>query len=102
MECRVSLAPELGVNAFEFITAWNQTPACRAAAEARLAGMGGGVGVIFDPSRLRGATAVLNRLADNVDGAALHALLERALRRRVQVREGPQAEVVRLLMVSPA
>lgn len=102
MECRVSLAPELGVNAFEFITAWNQTPACRAAAEARLAGMGGGAGVVFDPSRLRGNTAVLNRLADDVDAAALRALLERALRRPIQVREEPQPDGTRLLAVSPA
>jgi hypothetical protein len=102
MECRISLAPELGVNAFVFITAWNQMPACRAAAEARLAGMGGGAGVVFDPSRLRGHTAVLNRLASNVDAAALHALLERALRHPIQVREEQQADGARLLTVSPA
>lgn len=102
MECRVSLAPELGINAFAFITAWNQTPACRAAAEARLAAMGGGAGVIFDPSRLRGNTAVLNRLADNLDTAALQGLLERALRRPIQVREEAQADGSRLLAISPA
>lgn len=101
MECRVTLAPELGVNAFAFITAWNQTPACRAAAEARLASMGGGAGVVFDPSRLRGSTAVLNRLADDVDAAALHALLERALARPINVRE-EQTGGVRVLTVSAA
>lgn len=102
MECRVALAPELGVNAFEFITAWNQTPACRAAAEARLAGMGGGAGVIFDPARLRGNSAVLNRLAGDVDVSALHVLLERALRRPIQVCEEPQEGGMRLLVISPA
>lgn len=102
MDCRVSLAPELRVNAFAFITAWNQTPACRVAAEARLAAMGEGAGVIFDPSRLRGNTAVLNRLPDELDAAALRGLLERALRRPIHVREEPQADGLRLLAVFPA
>src|SRR5579863_10329956 len=79
MECQVALAPELGINAFQFITAWNQTPPCRAAAQARLSSMAGASGVVFDPSRLLGNTAVLSRLADNIDGALLHDLLRRAL-----------------------
>ena len=79
MDCQVALSPDLGINAFQFITAWNQTPACRAACEARLSRLHAGAGVVFDPSRLRGNTAVLDRLPDNIEPAALHALLRQAL-----------------------
>lgn len=102
MECQVSIASELGVNAFAFIAAWNQRPACRAAAEARLASMGSGAGVVFDPSRLRGHTAVLSRLADEADLAVLHGLLERALGRALQVSEKREEDGTRRLTVSPA
>ncbi len=79
MECQVALAPELGINAFQFITAWNQTPVCRAAAQARLSSLAGASGVVFDPSRLVGNTAILSRLAGDIDAALLHDLLARAL-----------------------
>ena len=79
MECQVALAPELGINAFQFITAWNQTALCRAAAQARLSSLAGASGVVFDPSRLVGNTAVLSRLAVDIDAALLYDLLVRAL-----------------------
>jgi hypothetical protein len=77
----LTLAPELELNAFQFITAWNQTPDCRAAAEARLPGR------IFDPARLTANTAVLTRIAAGIEPAVLPALLTKALDRPVQLVE---------------
>ncbi len=77
----LTLAPELELNAFQFITAWNQTPHCRAAAEARLPGL------IFDPARLTANTTVLTRLAEGIEPAVLPALLMKALDRPVQLVE---------------
>ena len=76
---QVVLAPELGINAFQFITAWNNAPECRAAAEASLLNFGGASGVVFDPGRLLGRTAVLSRLAEGIDPASLQELVRRAL-----------------------
>ena len=76
---QVALAPELGINAFQFITAWNNAPECRAAAEASLLHFGGASGVVFDPGRLLGRTAVLGRLTNGVDSKALQELIRRAL-----------------------
>lgn len=76
---QVVLAPALGMNAFQFITAWNNSPECRAAAEASLLNFGGASGVVFDPGRLLGRTAVLSRLADGIDSATLRDLVRRAL-----------------------
>lgn len=77
----LTLAPELELNAFQFITAWNQTPDCRATAEARLPGR------IFDPARLTANTAVLTRLAEGIEPAALPDLLTKALNRPIQLVE---------------
>jgi hypothetical protein len=73
----VVLAPEVGRNAFQFVTAWNGTPECRAAAEARLPGLPGVSGLVFDPSRLTGDVAVLSRLA--ASDLALEDLVRKAL-----------------------
>jgi hypothetical protein len=83
---QVRLAAELAVNAFEFITRWNQTPECRAVAEAGLADFGDAAGVIFDPGRLTGKSVVLNRLAEDVDAARLGLLAQTALERQCLVR----------------
>ena len=77
----LTLAPELELNAFQFITAWNQTPGCRAAAAARLPGL------IFDPARLTANAAVLTRLAEGIEPTVLPALLTKALDRPVQLVE---------------
>ncbi len=77
----LTLAAELELNAFQFITAWNQTPDSRAAAEARLPGL------IFDPARLTANTVVLTRMADGIEPAVLPTLLTLALDRPVQLVE---------------
>lgn len=87
----VTLAPKLGINAFQFITGWNNSPECRAAAEASLLNFGGASGIVFDPGRLLGRTAVLGRLADGIDSAALQELVLRAL----HSEERPQALAIR-------
>jgi hypothetical protein len=73
----IVLAPEVGRNAFQFVTAWNATPDCRAAAEARLPGLAGASGLVFDPSRLTGDMAVLSRLG--ASDAGLDDLVRKAL-----------------------
>jgi hypothetical protein len=88
---QVALAPALGINAFEFITAWNNSPECRAAAEASLLNFGGASGVVFDPGRLLGRTAVLSRLAGGADSSTLQELVRRAL----HSEERPQALEIR-------
>lgn len=88
---QVALAPALGMNAFQFITAWNNSPECRAAAEASLLNIGGSSGVVFDPGRLLGRTAVLSRLADGADSATLQELVRSAL----HSEERPQALEIR-------
>lgn len=93
----VTLSPELGINAFEFVTAWNQTPECRAAAEAGLSNISGAEGVVFDPSRLLGSTAVLGRLAQDLDDSQIENLIRQALDshgplaiHREQLGDGPR------------
>lgn len=89
----VELSPELETNAFQFVTAWNQTPECRAVAEARLPGLAGVEGVVFDPTRLTGGLAVLSRLAEGADRAIddliRKALASRGIERSVTVADEP-------------
>lgn len=37
MDYQIALPPDLGLSPTDFVVAWNDTPACRAVAEARLA-----------------------------------------------------------------
>jgi hypothetical protein len=76
---RVQLSPDLGINAFAFITAWNQTQECRAAAEAGLSNLAGNEGIVFDPGRLLGSTVVLSRLAEGIDLTILCDVIRSAL-----------------------
>jgi hypothetical protein len=101
----VALPAEIAVNAFQFITAWNQTPECRAHAEARLPGLAGVSGVIFDPSRLTGHLVILSRVADDLQSPLLDELIRSALAfqgvdRPVTMVEGMRDNGVRRVMVS--
>ncbi len=100
----VALSPALGITAFDFITSWNQTPECRAAAEAGLSSFNGTQGVVFDPERLRGNIVMLNRLAEGVDSASLHELIRHALdslgsHGSLQIHEGPATNGSRQLTI---
>ena len=98
----VVLAPEVGRNAFQFVTAWNGTADCRAAAEARLPGLAGVSGLVFDPSRLTGDVAVLSRLAAfeaPLDDLVRKALASSEVERTVTVIEEPEESGIRRLAV---
>ncbi len=101
MSYKVALSPDLGLNAEEFVQAWNETPETQAVATARVAE---GEQVDYDPALIAGGLAVLGSVAVGLATNALYDLIKAALRKRgvqkqAEVVEIEQADGTRLLVV---
>ena len=79
MDYRVTLDPQFGLSAFDFIITWNATPECRAAGMARTAPA---TPLRFDPNLIAGSTAVVTGVGDEIAAEALSGLVRQTLERR--------------------
>ena len=79
MDYQIALSPDLGLSAEDFVSAWNETPECRAVAEAR---PDRSAAAQYGPTLLAGALAVLGGVAINIVSNALYDLIKQALARR--------------------
>lgn len=73
MEFHVAFAPDLDVNPQDFIAGWNDTPECRALAEARLVPQPP-QGFPLDPQLVQQGLVLLTGAAGLAGGLALDAL----------------------------
>jgi hypothetical protein len=73
MDYQIAIDPNLGISANEFVMAWNETPACRALAEAR-SPISSVKGSPLDPQMLQQGLVLLAGVAGTVGGLALDAL----------------------------
>ena len=73
MDYQIVLAPELGLNAQDFVSAWNDTPDCRDLAEARLSTQPP-QGFPLDPQLVQQGFALLIGAAGAAGTLALDAL----------------------------
>jgi hypothetical protein len=101
MDYQIALAPDLGLSARAFSEAWNDTPECRAAAQARLAGP---TAEQYNPDLIAGAVAVLGSVAVGLATNALYdlikaALLKRGVRKRTEMIQLDQPDGTRLIVV---
>lgn len=79
MDYRVTLDPQLGLSAFDFIITWNATPACRAAATARTSAS---TPVRFDLNVVAGSSVALCGVDPSVGAADLCGLIRQVLAKR--------------------
>ncbi len=102
MDYEVALAPDLGISSTDFIAAWNRTPECRAAAEARASTA---PPAQFDPALAHAAIAALIGVATSVAGNALYDLLLQATanagaRKRTQIRRITKPDGTEVLVIT--
>lgn len=83
MDYQIALPPDLDISPADFVTAWNETEACRAAAEATLSTQ---KGAAFDPT-LDMAIFLLSTVSIGLATNAIYDLLKEALR-KAQDRKG--------------
>lgn len=97
---QIALAPELGIRPEDFVAAWNDTPACREAAEAQFITP---PQTQFDPLMAAGVAALVSiatGLLTNVLSALIQqALARRGIRKATEIIEIQQTEGGRLLVV---
>jgi hypothetical protein len=97
---QIALAPELGIRPEDFVAAWNETPACREAAEAQFIPA---PQTQFDPLLAAGVAALVS-IGTGLITNVLSELIKQALARRqvnqaIDVIEVQQADGSRLLVV---
>ena len=73
MDYHIAFSPDLDVNSRDFIAGWNETPECRALAEARLVPQPP-QGFPIDPQLLQQGLVLLSGAAGVVGGLALDAV----------------------------
>jgi hypothetical protein len=73
VDYQLAIDPGLGVNAEEFAAGWNETPTCRALAEARLSTLSP-KGYPLDPRLLQQGLVLLSSAAGAAGALALDAL----------------------------
>ena len=81
MDTQLALAPDLDLTPADFVAAWNETPECRAVAEARVEAA---AGTQYDPLTAAAVVAVLGSIAVNVASNAIYDLIKEALAKRRQ------------------
>jgi hypothetical protein len=101
MDYKIVLSPELALEPADFVAAWNDTPTCRAVAEASLATW---TVAQFDPTLLSQAGVVLSGVALGVVSDAVYDLIKRVLARQgvrkcTEILELEQPDGSRLLVV---
>src|SRR5690349_8643726 len=79
MDYRVTLDPQIGLSAFDFIITWNGTPSCRAVAMARTSRS---TPVRFDLNLVAGSSIVLSGVDAAVTAEAVRGLIRQALEKR--------------------
>jgi len=87
MDCHVTLDPQFGLAAFDFIVTWNAAPQCRAAALARTSSA---TPVRFDSRLITGTRVVLSGVdreaaAETVCGLIRQALEKRGIRQELEL-----------------
>ncbi|MFN7996149.1 MAG: hypothetical protein U0Q18_21240 [Bryobacteraceae bacterium] len=92
MDCRVTLAPELGLTAFDFIITWNGLEDCQKVARARTSPA---TPLRFDVNSVTGNTVVLSGGSKNcisqesLDALIRHVLQKRNIRQEVEFIHRP-------------
>ncbi len=79
MDYPIALPPDLGLSPADFVDAWNDTPACRAVAEAHLVES---TGTQYDPALLAATFAVLGSVAASFAGSVLNDCIKQALAKK--------------------
>lgn len=101
MEYQIAVPPDLDVKPAGFVETWNEDPACRAVAEARVAES---TAEHYDPALVAGGLAVLGSVALGVASNALYDLIKRVLtrqgvRQQIEIMQLDQPDGSRLLVV---
>ncbi len=104
MDYQVALAPDLDLTPAGFVAAWNETPECRAVAEARIEAA---AGAQYDPLTLAAVVAVLGSVAINVASNVIYDLIKDAITKRrhpedVSISAVDLPDGTRLIIVTPA
>ena len=102
MDVHLALAPGLGLSAADFCQAWNDTPPCRAAAEARPAEPDA---VQFNPELVSAAVTLLGTVAVGLATNALYdlikaALLQRGVHKRTDLIQIDPPDGTRLIVIA--
>jgi len=102
MDYQIALSPELGVSPQDLVDAWNETPACRAVAQATLEQPSGAQ---YDPTLMVAALTVVSSLALGIAGNMIHDLIkerlaEQGARKRTEIVQVEQPDGSRLLIVT--
>ncbi|HEY6406710.1 MAG TPA: hypothetical protein VIY29_04490 [Ktedonobacteraceae bacterium] len=102
MEYQLALSPDLGLSSADFVTAWNEAPDCRTAAEARLTSSSKGT---YDPLLLAGIITLLSTVASGVLTNVISDLIKQRLEKKgvhkqVQVQQLEQPDGSHLLVVT--
>ena len=79
MDYHITLDPQFGLSAFDFIITWNALPLCRARALARTAPA---IPVRFDAKRITGACVVLSGEEPEGAAGAMCGLIRQVLEKR--------------------
>ena len=101
MDYHIALAPDLDLSARDFCLAWNETPECRVAAQARPAEPDSAE---YSPDLVAGAVAVLGSVVVGLATNALYdlikaALIQRGVRTRTEMIQLDQPDGTRLIVV---
>ena len=102
MEYHIALPPDLGLSSADFVTAWNEAPACRAVAEASLTSP---AGAQFDQALLDMAVAVLSNVGIGIATNAIYDLIKQVLtkkgvHKRTQLMQLDQPDGTHLLVIT--
>ena len=102
MEYQIALAPELKLSSADFAGAWNNTPECRAVAEAQVEQA---TATQYDPFVVAGVVALLGSIATGLVTSAIYDLIKQALvkqgvHQRIEIMELEQGRGKRLLVVT--
>ena len=79
MDYRVTLDPQFGISAFDFIVTWNATPECRAVAMARTSPA---TPVRFDVNVIAGSNVVLTGAGNETAAEVVCGLVRQTLEKR--------------------
>ena len=102
MEYHIALSPELDVEPADLVAAWNETPECRAVAQARLSRP---ASAQFDPTVMSAVLTVVSGIAGGIAGNILYDMIKERLaaqgvQKRTEIVAMEQPDGSRLLMVT--
>jgi hypothetical protein len=102
MEYQIALSPELDVEPENLVDAWNETPECRAVAQARLSQPSSAQ---YDPTVLSVVLTVFSGIAGGIASNILYDMIkerlaEQGVRKQTQIVEMEHPDGSRLLVIT--